>query len=155
VNQTDRAKRLYRANVCQGYHRLTRDIPGLRRCKIGIINGDFFAALQSILEHLVPREDSRAYKAKSWPPKILAREWFENGKGNPGRHSAARIWVITCGGHERLDRMLAMAKVRRNKALRCIADYRQTLAKQVKQSTDRILDGDEVPRFVAVRKRSD
>ena len=56
---------------------------------------------------------------------------------------------------ERLDRMLAMAKVRRNKALRCIADYRQSLAKQVKQSTDRILDGDEVPRFVAVRKRSD
>jgi hypothetical protein len=49
----------------------------------------------------------------------------------------------------------AMAKVRRNKALRCIADYRQSLAKQVKQSTDRILDGDEVPRFVAVRKRSD
>jgi hypothetical protein len=51
--------------------------------------------------------------------------------------------------------MLAMAKVRRNKALRCSADYRQSLAKQVKQSTDRILDGDEVPRFVAVRKRSD
>lgn len=51
--------------------------------------------------------------------------------------------------------MLAMAKVRRNKALRCIADYRQSLAKQVKQSTDRILDCDEVPRFVAVRKRSD
>jgi hypothetical protein len=37
---------------------LTRDILRLRRCKIGIINGDFFAALQSILEHLVPREDS-------------------------------------------------------------------------------------------------
>ena len=41
------------------------------------------------------------------------------------------------------------------KALRCIADYRQSLVKQVKQSTDRILDGDEVPHFVAVRKRSD
>ena len=48
-----------------------------------------------------------------------------------------------------------MAKVRRNKALRRIADYLQSLAKQVKQSTDRIFDGDEVPRFVAVRKRSD
>ena len=67
---------------------LTRDILGLRRCKIGIINSDFLAALQSILE-----KTPRAYKAKSWPPKILAREWFENGKGNPGRHSAAQIWL--------------------------------------------------------------
>jgi hypothetical protein len=33
------------------------DILRLRRCKIGIINGDFLAALQSIHEQLVPRED--------------------------------------------------------------------------------------------------
>ena len=37
---------------------LTWDILRLRRCKIGVINGDFLAALQSILEQLVPREDS-------------------------------------------------------------------------------------------------
>jgi hypothetical protein len=57
--------------------------------------------------------------------------------------------------HVRRTRETGPEAVRRNKALRCIADYRQSLAKQVKQSTDRILDGDEVPRFVAVRKRSD
>ena len=37
---------------------LTQDILRLRRRKTGIINGDFLAALQSIFEHLVPREES-------------------------------------------------------------------------------------------------
>ena len=45
--------------------------------------------------------------------------------------------------------MLALAEVRRDKALRCIADYRQSLAKQIKKSTDRILDNDDVPRLVS------
>jgi len=56
---------------------------------------------------------------------------------------------------ERLDQMVALAEVRRNRALRCIADYRQSLAKQIKQATDRILDNDDVPRLVAVGKRAD
>ena len=50
---------------------------------------------------------------------------------------------------ERLERMLALAEVRRDGALRCIADYRQSLAKQIKQATDRILDNDDVPRLVS------
>jgi hypothetical protein len=50
---------------------------------------------------------------------------------------------------ERLDRMLALAEVRREKALRYIADYRQILSKQLQQAANRILDHDEVPRLVA------
>jgi hypothetical protein len=51
--------------------------------------------------------------------------------------------------------MLALAEVRRDKALRSIADFRQSLAEQIKQSTDWILENDEVPRLVAVGKRPD
>jgi hypothetical protein len=58
VNQRDRANRLYRANDAGDIIALTWDILRLRRCKTGIINGDVLAALQSILEQLVPREDS-------------------------------------------------------------------------------------------------
>jgi hypothetical protein len=56
---------------------------------------------------------------------------------------------------ERLERMLALAEVRRDRALRWIADYRQSLAKQIKRAADRILDNDDVPRLVAVGKRAD
>jgi hypothetical protein len=51
--------------------------------------------------------------------------------------------------------MVALTEARRDRALRCIAVYRQSLAKQIKQATDRILDNDDVPRLVAVGKRAD
>jgi hypothetical protein len=55
---------------------------------------------------------------------------------------------------ERLDRMLTLAEVRREKALRFVADYREGLSTQLQQAADRILDHDEPPRLVAERKRS-
>lgn len=58
MNQKDRANRLYRANDAWDIIALTWDILRPRRCKIAIINGDVLAALQSILEQLVPREDT-------------------------------------------------------------------------------------------------
>jgi hypothetical protein len=42
---------------------------------------------------------------------------------------------------ELLDRLLASLESRRNKALRCIADYRFGLAQQLRASSDRIIDG--------------
>ncbi len=51
--------------------------------------------------------------------------------------------------------MLVLAEVRRDRALRCVADYRQLRSKQLQQAANRILDNDDVPRLVAVRKRSD
>ena len=50
---------------------------------------------------------------------------------------------------ERLDRMLTALEFRRDKALRCVADYRQILSKQLQQAADRILDNDDVPRLVS------
>ncbi len=42
---------------------------------------------------------------------------------------------------ERFDRMLASLESRRNKALRCLAEYRGGLAQQLRESGDRIIDG--------------
>jgi hypothetical protein len=140
---------------------LTWDILRLRRGKTGIINGAFLAALQSIVEQLLPQEDYESIYDQEQAAKDLAREWFENGKVKTQVAALLRKFGLDEGtveaeafrsraeDLERLDRMLALAEVRRDKALRCIADYRQSLAKQIKNSTDRILEGDDVPRLVS------
>jgi hypothetical protein len=45
--------------------------------------------------------------------------------------------------------MLTALEFRREKALRCIADYRQILSKQLQQAANRILENDDVPRLIA------
>ena len=42
---------------------------------------------------------------------------------------------------EQLDRLLASLESRRNKALRCVAEYRGGLARQLRESSDRIIEG--------------
>jgi len=48
---------------------------------------------------------------------------------------------------ELLDRMLTSLESRRNKALGCVAEYRASLAQQLRESTDRIIDGKGVLRL--------
>jgi len=146
---------------------LTWDILRLRRSKTGIINGAFLAALQGILEQLLCRRDYEGVYDHEHAAEDLARGWFENGKAKTPVATLLRKFGLDEGAIEaeavrsraedleRLERMLALAEVRRDRALRCIADYRQSLAKQIKQATDRILDNDDVPRLVAVGKRAD
>src|SRR5947209_19401387 len=56
---------------------------------------------------------------------------------------------------ELLDRMLTSLESRRNKALACVAEYRASLAHQLRESADRIIDGKGVPRLEdAASKRS-
>jgi hypothetical protein len=46
----------------------------------GIINGAFLAALESILEQLLPRDDDEGINDHERAANDLVREWFENGK---------------------------------------------------------------------------
>ena len=48
---------------------------------------------------------------------------------------------------ELLDRMLTSLESRRNKALACVAEYRASLAHQLRESADRIIDGKGVLRL--------
>jgi hypothetical protein len=66
----------------------------------------------------------------------------------------AQAFRLCADDLERLDRMLTLAEARRDKALRCLAEYRQIFAKQVRESTDRILDNEDVPRLVSVVSRA-
>jgi hypothetical protein len=146
---------------------LTWDILRLRRCKTGIINGAFLAALRGILEQLLWRRDFDGYDDHEKTADILARGWFGNKKAKAQVATLLRKFGLDEGAIEaeairsraedleRIDRMLALAEVRRGKALHCLADHRQSRAKQVKQSTDQILDNDEVPQLIRVGRRSD
>jgi hypothetical protein len=137
----------------------------LRRYKTVIINNARLEALQKILEQLLCRPDydpdSDFIYVHSRAAEDLARSWFDNKKAQTRVAKLLRKFQMDEGAIEaeafrlcaedleRLDRMLALAEVRREKALRCIADYRQILSKQLQQAANRILDHDEVPRLVA------
>jgi hypothetical protein len=146
---------------------LTWDILRLRRCQVGIINAAFLAALRGILEQLLNRRDYEFPYHHEQAADDLARDWFENKKAKSevaallrkfGLDEAAieaEAFRSRADDLERLERMLALAEVRRDRALRSVADFRESLAEQIEQRTDRILDHDEGMRLVAVDKRSD
>jgi hypothetical protein len=143
------------------------EILRLRRYKTVIINSSRRAALQGILEQLLCARDYEHSYKKDIDAEELARSWFDNKNAQARVAKLLRKFQMDEGAIEaeafrlqgedleRLDRILTALESRRDKVLRCIADYRQSLAKQIKQSTDRILENDEVPRLVAVGKRSD
>ena len=43
---------------------------------------------------------------------------------------------------EQLDRLLSSLESRRNKALRCVAEYRGGLARQLREGSERIIEGE-------------
>jgi hypothetical protein len=138
-----------------------------RRYKTAIINSSRRIALQGILEQLLWDQDYERSYQKDKAAEDLARSWFVNKNAQARVAKLLRKFQMDEGaieaeafrlcseGLERLERILTALEFRRDKVLRCIADYRQSLAKQINQSTDRILDNDDVPRLVAVAKRSD
>jgi hypothetical protein len=143
----------------------------LRRYKTVIINNSRLAALQNILEQLLCRPDydpdSDFIYVHSRAAEDLARSWFDNKKAQTRvakllrkfqmdeETIEAEAFRLCADDLERLDRMLTALEFRREKALRCIADYRQILSKQLQQAANRILENDEVPRLIAVSKRPD
>jgi hypothetical protein len=139
----------------------------LRCYKTVIVNNSRLAALRRILEQLLCHPDTDVPYDDEQAPEDIAHSWFDNKNARTGVAKLLRKFQMDEGAIEaeafrlcsedveRLDRMLTALEFRRDKALRCIAEYRQILSKQLQQAADRILDNDDVPRLVAVAKRSD
>lgn len=137
----------------------------LRRYKTIIINNSCLAALRRILKQLLHRQDYNDYENHEDAAEDLARGWFENNKAKTRVAKLFRKFGLDEGAIEaeafrscaedleRLDRMLTASEVRRDKALRLIAEYRQILSKQLRQAADQILDHDDVPRLISISKR--
>jgi hypothetical protein len=131
---------------------LVWEIWRFRRCKVAIINSEFRAALASLLTRLLSEpgadpiriDDEAAALAAAWftDPAAKARV-AELLKGSQLDASAVEAEAIRrlAADLERLDRMIASAESRRNKALRSIAEYRGGLARLLREAGDRIIDG--------------
>lgn len=160
IQPRDIVERMYVGDIAA----LVWEIVRFRRCKVALVNTAFEGALERLLNRLMgyPNSDSPEMEERA----ALVSDWFSqpHAKGEISELLAqwhldesaieAKAIQSVSAELEVIDRMQTSLESRRNKALRCIADSRQNLAKHLKQATDRIL-GDEVPRLVAVGKRSD
>ena len=141
------------------------EILRLRRCKAGIINSAFLHALERLLEQLLRQPGGFNYLVRH-EAGSLAHAWFSDPAGKKQvsellrdfqlDESAIEAEAVRCSvaDLERLDRLLASVESRRNKAFRCIADYRGGLARQLRESSDRIIDGKVLTLEHAVRQKA-
>jgi hypothetical protein len=128
------------------------EILRLRRCKVVIINSAFRSALQNLLKQLLRQPGEDEYEVED-EAQALAQSWFTNQQTKKRvsailsrfrlDESAIEAEAIrrSSSDLELLDRMLTSLESRRDKALRCVAEYRASLAHRLRESADRIIDG--------------
>jgi hypothetical protein len=134
------------------------EILRLRRCKVVIINSAFRSALQNLLKQLLRQPGEDEYEVED-EAQALAQSWFTNQQTKKRvsailsrfrlDESAIEAEAIrrSSSDLELLDRMLTSLESRRDKALRCVAEYRASLAHRLRESADRIIDGKGVLRL--------
>jgi len=121
----------------------------LRRCKAVIVNAARRTALQRLLYRLLAAHSEKAeYLALGWFTDPEVKKQVAELLGQFGLDELAiEAEAIRCVSSDLalLDRMLASLESRRNKALRCVAEYRGSLARQLRESADRMIEGQVVP----------
>ena len=134
------------------------EILRLRRCKVVIINSAFRSALQDLLKQVLRQPGQWEHHVEG-EAQTLARSWFTDQEAKKQvsemlsrfdlDESAIEAEAIrrSSSDLELLDRMLTSLESRRNKALGCVAEYRASLAQQLRDSADRIIDAKGVLRL--------
>jgi hypothetical protein len=145
------------------------EILRLRRCKALIVNAAFRSALETLLAQLLLRPPGHTEYSATVRDKAeaLAHAWFTDKEAKKrvsellSRFELDELAIEaeairrSSSDLELLDRMLTSLESRRNKALRSVAEYRASLAHQLRESSDRIIDGKDVLRLEdAASKRS-
>jgi len=146
-------EQMYAHDICA----IVWEILRLRRCKVVIINSTFRSALENLLVQL--REPGQQDFDARGPARELAHAWFTDKEAQKQvsetltrfdlDESAIEAEAIrrSSSDLELLDRMLTSLESRRDKALGCVAQYRASLAHQLRESADRIIDGKGVLRL--------
>src|SRR5215470_3373972 len=134
------------------------EILRLRRCKVVITNSAFRRALEDLLKQLLRQPGQYEYQVED-EAQTLAHAWFTDKEAKKQvsetlsrfdlDESAIEAEAIrkSSAELELLDRMVSSLESRRNKALGCVAEYRASLAHQLRESADRIIDGKDVLRL--------
>jgi hypothetical protein len=132
------------------------EILRLRRCKAALINMAFRAALKNLLVQFSknPGEPVPYQEAE-----VLAFDWFTDPQAKQqvaeilNRFHLDEVAIeaealrSVAADLELLDRMLMSLEARRNRALRSIADYRESFAERVQEVSDRIIKSEPVLRI--------
>src|SRR6266566_1995417 len=134
------------------------EIQRLRRCKVVIINSAFGSALESLLNQLLRQANKDPFDVGD-EAEALAQAWFTDQEVKKQvseilsqfelDESAIEAEAIrrSSSDLELPDKMLTSLESRRDKALGCVAEYRASLAHQLRESADRIIDGKGVLRL--------
>jgi hypothetical protein len=133
---------------------LSWEILRLRRCKAAIINTAFEDALLTILNRLMgylnsdsPESEERAALVSDWfsQPKAKGEvsELLAQYHLDESAIEAEAIRSVS-SDLEEFDRTLTSLESRRYKVLRCIAEYQDRFAKQVREVSDRVIEGKAV-----------
>jgi hypothetical protein len=119
--------------------------------KTGIIQNNFPAALQSLLEQLLRRDDYLHNLTTANPIIEVSENYFCDPQtkakiletlrrfGLNGKAIEAEAFRLVLSELEKCDKMVANAERQRHKALKQLAQYRRDLAPQFRQVTDRII----------------
>jgi hypothetical protein len=155
-------EQMYVHDICA----IVWEILRLRRCKVIIINSAFRSALQNLLKQLSRLPGQYEYQVEG-EAEALAHSWFTDQETKKQvseilsrfdlDESAIEAEAIrrSSSDLELLDGMLTSLESRRNKALGCVAEYRASLAHQLRENSDRIINGKGVLRLEdAVNERS-
>ena len=144
-------EQMYMHDICC----IVWEILRLRRCKVVIINSAFRSALEHLLVQLLKEPGQYNYDVED-EAETLAHGWFADQEAKKqvseilGRfdldEAAIEAEAIrrSSSDLELLDRVLTSLESRRNKAFGCVAEYRASLAHQLRESADRIIDGKDV-----------
>jgi hypothetical protein len=134
------------------------EIMRLRRYRTLIICNTIPAAVQSMMKQLCYNHDFLAHTQVAADAVAAAKDYFRNEKfknkflkilreaGFDDRALEAEAFRLAISDLEKLDKMLSALEWRRNKALRFIAEYRQSLSAQIRQVTDQTLAEIDRPR---------
>ena len=144
-------EQMYVVDICA----IVWEILRLRRCKVIIINSAFRRALENLLEQLLGQANEDPFEVED-EAQALAQSWFTDQEAKKQvsetlsrfdlDETAIEAEAIrrSSSDLELLDRMLTSLESRRNKAFGCVAEYRASLAHQLRESADRIIDGKDV-----------
>jgi len=136
------------------------EILRLRRGKAAIINAAFRDALVHLLTECLETPGLLQPLDLDDQVQTLALAWFKNEQGKKRvaktlNESGLDEYAIegeairrSSSALELLNRMLASLEARRDKALRCIGDYRDGWGRQLRGLSDRMIEGQDVPVLV-------
>jgi hypothetical protein len=134
------------------------EILRLRRCKVVIINAAFRTALEILLVQLLKQPGQYEHEVRG-EAQVLAEAWFTDKEVKKQISEMLNQFELdesvieaeairkSSSDLELLDRMLTSLESRRDKALGCVVQYRASLAHQLRESADRIIDGKDVLRL--------